>query len=103
MITFILILYLCVSALMIGLILLQKSEGGSLGGTGGAGALGGVLNARGTANLLTRATAILAALFFTGSLLLAFLYKGAGKNKSVLDVEPIAIEKKVKETDKKGE
>ena len=49
---------------MVGLVLLQNSEGGGLGMGGG----GGFMTSRGTANVLTRATAILAGLFFVTSL-----------------------------------
>jgi preprotein translocase subunit SecG len=56
---------------LIGVVLLQKSEGGGLG-MGGGGA-GGFLTSRGTANVLTRATAILAMCFFATSLLLSIL------------------------------
>jgi preprotein translocase subunit SecG len=55
---------------MIGLVLLQKSEGGGLGMGGGG---GGFLTSRGTSNVLTRTTAILAAAFFVTSLILSIL------------------------------
>ena len=54
---------------LIGIVLLQRSEGGALGMGGGGG--GGFMTGRGTANLLTRTTSILAALFFSTSLGLA--------------------------------
>ncbi len=53
-----LIIHIIIVAIMIGLILLQKSEGGALGMGGG-----GFMTARGTANLLTHATAFFAAAF----------------------------------------
>jgi preprotein translocase subunit SecG len=61
---------------MIGVVLLQRSEGGGLGIGGGGG--GGFMSSRGTTNMLTRATAILAGLFFVTSLLLSIL---AGVNR----------------------
>jgi preprotein translocase subunit SecG len=54
---------------LIGVVLLQKSEGGGLG----IGSTGGFLTSRGTANVLTRATAFLAAAFFATSLVLSIL------------------------------
>jgi preprotein translocase subunit SecG len=54
---------------LIGVVLLQRSEGGGLGIGGG----GGFMTSRGTANVLTRATAILAGLFFATSLILSIL------------------------------
>ena len=58
---FILVLNIILAILLVIVILLQKSEGGALGIGGGGGAGGGMMSARGTANLLTRTTAILAA------------------------------------------
>ena len=62
-------IHLIIVSIMIGVILLQKSEGGGLG----IGSTGGFLSSRGTANVLTRTTAILAATFFATSLLLSIL------------------------------
>jgi preprotein translocase subunit SecG len=66
-----LIVHLFLAMALVGVILLQKSEGGALGmGGGGAGSF---LSARGAANLLTRTTAILAGCFFATSLVLSIL------------------------------
>lgn len=70
MYTFILVLQAIVAAGLIGVILMQKSEGGGLG-VGGSPA--GFLSARGAADFLTRATAILATAFVGLSVLLAVL------------------------------
>jgi len=59
MITVILVIHLLIASTMVGVILIQRSEGGALSGLGG-GTMGGLMTTRGTANLLTRATAILA-------------------------------------------
>ncbi len=67
---------------LIGVVLLQRSEGGALG-MGGAGSGGGFMTGRGAANALTRTTSILAALFFATSLGLAIL---AGQGESETDV-----------------
>src|SRR5215468_7671500 len=67
---FIIVVHLMIVLAMIGFVLLQKSEGGGLGmGSGG----GGFLSSRGTANVLTRTTAYLAAAFFATSLILSVL------------------------------
>ena len=66
-----LVLHMMIAAALVGVVLLQKSEGGALGIGGGGG--GGFLTGRGTANLLTRTTAILAAAFFTTSLTLTLI------------------------------
>src|SRR6516164_4256406 len=67
--TVIILIHLMIVLAMIGVVLLQKSEGGGLG----IGSTGGFLSSRGTANVLTRTTAALAALFFATSLLLSIL------------------------------
>jgi preprotein translocase subunit SecG len=67
--TVIIVIHLMIVAGLIGVVLLQKSEGGGLG----IGNTGGFLTSRGTANVLTRATAFLAAAFFTTSLILSIL------------------------------
>lgn len=75
MTTALLILHFCVTIALIGVVLIQRSEGGGLG-IGNSQGMGAFMSGRGTANLLTRTTAILAGLFMLLSLLLAMLYKG---------------------------
>ncbi len=67
----IIVIHLMLVLALIGVVLLQRSEGGGLGIGGGGG--GGFMSSRGTANMLTRATAILAGLFFVTSLVLSIL------------------------------
>ena len=75
MTTALLILHFCVTIALIGVVLIQRSEGGGLG-IGNSQGMGAFMSGRGTANLLTRTTAVLAGLFMLLSLLLAMLYKG---------------------------
>ena len=65
----IIVIHLMLVLALIGVVLLQRSEGGGLG----IGSTGGFMTSRGTANVLTRATAILAGLFFVTSLMLSIL------------------------------
>jgi preprotein translocase subunit SecG len=69
MLTVIIVIHLMLVLAMIGVVLLQKSEGGGLV----SGTSGGFLTSRGTANVLSRTTAMLAAGFFVTSLLLSWL------------------------------
>jgi len=71
-------------ATLIATVLLQKSEGGGLGVGGGA----GFMSSRGTANLLTRTTAVLAVGFFLTSLLLSWLASYDRKPSSIIDSNP---------------
>ena len=70
----IIVIHLMLVLALIGVVLLQRSEGGGLG----IGSTGGFMTSRGTANVLTRATAVLAGLFFVTSLILSML-AGAGR------------------------
>lgn len=67
--TVVLVIHLMLVAAMIGIILMQRSEGGALGIGGG----GNFMAARGTGNVLTRATTFLAAGFFITSIVLTFI------------------------------
>jgi preprotein translocase subunit SecG len=71
------VLHLFVTLAMIGVVLIQRSEGGGLG-IGSTQGMGAFMSGRGTANLLTRTTAILGTLFFGISLALAMLNRGTG-------------------------
>src|SRR5260370_4764375 len=80
--TVVIVIHLMIVLTMIGVVLLQKSEGGGLGMGGGGG--GGFLSSRGTANVLTRTTAFLALGFFVTSLVLSILAGVARKPRSVI-------------------
>ncbi len=85
MTTVLLLIHLFVTITLIGVVLIQRSEGGGLG-IGSSQGMGAFMSGRGTANLLTRSTAILAALFFGLSLTLALLNRGtSGLGRSLLD------------------
>src|SRR6478609_2747310 len=77
-----LVAYLIIVLALIGVILLQRSEGGGLGMGGNA---GGLMTVRGSANLLTRTTAILAALFFATAIGLTILSELDRGTTSILD------------------
>lgn len=78
MLTIVLVIHCFIVLALVGVVLLQRSEGGALG-IGGGGGGGGFMSGRGAASALTRTTAILAALFFSTSLGLAiFADRGTG-------------------------
>lgn len=79
--TVIIVIHLLVVLALIGVVLLQRSDGGALGIGGG----GGFMTGRGQANALTRATAILAAVFFLTSLTLTILANINRAPKSIFD------------------
>jgi preprotein translocase subunit SecG len=75
------VIHLMIVVAMIGVVLLQKSEGGGLGMGGG----GGFLTSRGTSNVLTKTTASLAVMFFITSLALSLLAGIERKPRSILE------------------
>lgn len=84
--TILLVLQFLLALALIGVVLVQRSEGGALGmGGGGGGGMGGLMTSRGTANFLTRVTAFLAAAFMANSLLLAVLASQERGPGSILD------------------
>ena len=89
MTTALLIVHLFVTLALIGVVLIQRSEGGGLG-IGTSQGMGGFMSGRGTTNLLTRTTAILGTAFFVLSLSLALLNRGAvgAGRPSLLDNPP---------------
>ena len=90
MTTVLLIIHLFITLALIGVVLIQRSEGGGLG-IGTSQGMGGFMSGRGTANLLTRTTAILGSIFFALSLTLALLNRGTvGVGRSLLDNPPPA-------------
>jgi preprotein translocase subunit SecG len=80
--TFVLVVHCILAIALVGVVLLQRSEGGALGMGGGP---SGFMTARGASNLLTRATSILATLFVLTSLGLAGIAAGAGKSSSAIE------------------
>jgi len=86
MINVLLIIHIFVTISLIGVVLIQRSEGGGLG-IGSSQGMGAFMSGRGTANLLTRTTAVLAAIFMALSLTLALLNRGTnGPGRSILDI-----------------
>ena len=83
-----LVFHVLLALVLIGVVLLQRSEGGalgSLGGGSGGGGMGGFMTARGSSNLLTRATAVLAALFFVTSIVLTTRLGAERAPRSIVD------------------
>jgi preprotein translocase subunit SecG len=87
MTTVFLVIHLMVAVTLVTVILVQRSDGGALGGLGGgdAGGSGNFLSGRQSANLLTRTTTILATCFIATSLILAILASRTTQSPSILD------------------
>jgi preprotein translocase subunit SecG len=86
MIIVLFVIHVAIAVALVGVILLQKSEGGALGMGGGG--MSGFMTGRSTANLLTRTTAFLAVGFFFTSVLLFTLSNHTGTAPSLIDQGP---------------
>jgi preprotein translocase subunit SecG len=84
------VIHLIIVVALVGVVLLQRSEGGGLGmgSGGGGGGVGGFMTGRGQANALTRATAILAGAFFLTSIVLAVIANQGRTQRSIIDGAP---------------
>ncbi len=87
MIPVLLVVHLLLAIALVVVILLQRSEGGALGIGGG----GGFMTARGSADLLTKTTAVIAGMFMLTSITLAVFAGGGNKPRSVVDETPAAV------------
>jgi len=83
----VLIVHVLIAVMIVALVLIQRGKGAEAGAAFGAGASGTVFGARGSANFLSRSTAVLAALFFGTSLGLAYLGAQRKPVESLLDVD----------------
>ncbi len=103
--TILIVVHLLLALGLVGLVLLQHGKGADAGAAFGSGASATVFGARGSANFLSRATGVLAALFFITTLVLAWFAMNVGRDEGlVIDVdsattEPVVIEKRVVESD----
>ena len=84
-----LIIQLIISIILTGLILIQRSEGGALGigGGGGGGGGGGFMSGRSAASTISRATAILGAVFIINCLVLSIVFNIETRDQSIIDAE----------------
>jgi len=83
--TILVVIQVLAAIAVIGLVLLQHGKGADAGAAFGSGASGTVFGARGSANFLSRATAICATIFFLASLSLAYVVQGRKAPESVID------------------
>ncbi|HZZ61270.1 MAG TPA: preprotein translocase subunit SecG [Roseiarcus sp.] len=81
------VIHILIVIALVAIVLLQRSEGGVLGSGGGTGSF---MTGRGQANALSRATAILAAMFFVTSLLMSIIAGWSRAPRSILSNAPAA-------------
>lgn len=83
--TFVWVVHLLVSVVLCGLVLVQHGKGADMGAAFGSGSAGSLFGSSGSANFLSRSTAIAATLFFITSLTLTYLYSHHGQQQGVMD------------------
>jgi preprotein translocase subunit SecG len=88
----VLIAHTFIAIMIIALVLLQRGKGADAGAAFGAGASGTVFGARGSSNFFSRATAVLAAVFFASSLTLAYMSSQRAESPSSLIERAPAVE-----------
>ena len=81
----ILVFHVLVGAGVIGLVLLQHGKGADMGAAFGSGSAGSLFGASGSANFLSRATAVLATVFFVTSLVLTYLGTNRTETQGVIE------------------
>lgn len=83
--TFLVVLQILLALVLVGLVLVQRGKGADMGAAFGSGASSTIFGSQGSANFLTRATAIVATLFFITSLSLAYFVGKGVEPKSVTE------------------
>jgi preprotein translocase subunit SecG len=88
--TFVLVIHVLAALVLVGVILLQHGKGADVGAAFGSGASGSLFGASGSANFLSRTTAILAVIFFVTSLGLTFFSTRKTEREGVMSTPPAA-------------
>lgn len=79
------VVHVVTAMVLIGLVLIQHGKGADMGAAFGSGSAGSLFGSSGSANFLSRSTAVAATIFFITSLSLTYIYSRPSKEQSVLD------------------
>jgi len=79
------VVHVITAVVLIGLVLIQHGKGADMGAAFGSGSAGSLFGSSGSANFLSRSTAVAATVFFITSLTLTYLYSRPGKDMGVMD------------------
>jgi preprotein translocase subunit SecG len=91
--TLVWVVHVVTAAVLIGLVLMQHGKGADMGAAFGTGSAGSLFGSSGSANFLSRSTAVAATLFFATSLSLTYIYSHPEQQQGVMDkIEPTAIQ-----------
>ena len=91
--TLVWVVHVIAAATLIGLVLVQHGKGADMGAAFGTGSAGGLFGSSGSANFLSRSTAVAATMFFVTSMSLTYLYSNQTQQQGVMDkVNPAAVQ-----------
>ncbi len=91
--TLVWIVHVLTAIVLIGLVLMQHGKGADMGAAFGSGSAGSIFGSSGSANFLSRSTAVAATIFFVTSLLLTYIYSHPAQQQGVMDkVNPAATQ-----------
>ena len=91
--TLVWVVHVLTAVVLVGLVLMQHGKGADMGAAFGTGSAGSLFGSSGSANFLSRSTAVAATLFFITSLALTYLYSHPAQQQGVMDkVKPVATE-----------
>lgn len=91
--TLVWVVHVLTAVVLIGLVLMQHGKGADMGAAFGTGSAGSLFGSSGSANFLSRSTAVAATLFFITSLLLTYIYAHPAQQQGVMDkVKPVATQ-----------
>ena len=91
--TLVWVVHVITAAVLIGLVLMQHGKGADMGAAFGTGSAGSLFGSSGSANFLSRSTAVVATIFFITSLSLTYLYSHPAEKLGVMDkVNPAATQ-----------
>ncbi|MDZ4201598.1 MAG: preprotein translocase subunit SecG [Gallionella sp.] len=88
--TLVWVVHVITAVVLVGLVLVQHGKGADMGAAFGTGSAGSLFGSSGSANFLSRSTAVAAAVFFVSSLSLTYLYSHPAKQQGVMDRVPAA-------------
>ncbi len=89
--TLVWVVHVVTAVVLIGLVLIQHGKGADMGAAFGSGSAGSLFGSSGSANFLSRSTAVAAAVFFVTSLSLTYIYSHPAQQQGVMDkVAPAA-------------
>jgi preprotein translocase subunit SecG len=91
--TLVWVVHVLTAVVLIGLVLMQHGKGADMGAAFGSGSAGSLFGSSGSANFLSRSTAVAATLFFITSLALTYIYAHPAQQQGVMDkVKPATID-----------